>query len=54
MIVTDSIQLPSEKQFDKVEVISVGHLMGSAIRQIYTEQSVGKLFVKEELDNTQA
>lgn len=55
VIVSDSIQLPESKQFDKVEVISVGNLMGQAIRRIYTEQSVGKLFVNEELgDSTQA
>ncbi|MTV82896.1 ribose-phosphate diphosphokinase [Secundilactobacillus folii] len=49
VIVTDSIQLPAAKQFDKVEVISVGDLMGQAIRRIYLEQSVGQLFVNDDL-----
>lgn len=54
VIVTDSIQLPDEKNFDKVEIISVGDLMGRAIRRIYTEQSVGTLFLNEERENTKA
>ncbi|MFC6255321.1 ribose-phosphate diphosphokinase [Secundilactobacillus hailunensis] len=46
VIVTDSIQMPEEKQFDKLEIISVGNLMGQAIRRIYSEQSVGQLFIQ--------
>ncbi|WP_203649066.1 ribose-phosphate diphosphokinase [Secundilactobacillus yichangensis] len=46
VIVTDSIQMPESKQFDKLEIISVGNLMGQAIRRIYSEQSVGKLFIQ--------
>ncbi|WP_282801276.1 ribose-phosphate diphosphokinase [Secundilactobacillus kimchicus] len=51
VIVTDSIQIPEEKQFDKIELISVGDLMGRAIRRIYSKRSVGKLFRKEEQEN---
>ncbi|MCH5463115.1 ribose-phosphate pyrophosphokinase [Lactobacillus sp. LC28-10] len=46
VIVTDSIQMPDSKQFDKLEIISVGHLIGQAIRRIYSEQSVGQLFIQ--------
>lgn len=46
VIVTDSIQMPDSKQFDKLEIISVGNLMGQAIRRIYSEQSVGQLFIE--------
>lgn len=46
VIVTDSIQMPESKQFDKLEIISVGHLIGQAIRRIYSEQSVGQLFIR--------
>lgn len=46
VIVTDSIQMPESKQFDKLEIISVGNLMGQAIRRIYSEQSVGQLFIR--------
>lgn len=54
VIVTDSIQLPEDKQFAKVAVISVGDLMGQAIRRIYDELSVGKLFINEELENIES
>ncbi len=46
VIVTDSIQMPESKQFVKLEIISVGNLMGQAIRRIYSEQSVGQLFIR--------
>lgn len=46
VIVTDSIQMPESKQFDKLEIISVGNLIGQAIRRIYSEQSVGQLFIR--------
>ena len=45
VVVTDSIQMPEAKMFDKLEIISVGDLMGQAIRRIYSEQSVGQLFI---------
>lgn len=54
VIVTDSIQLPEEKMFDKIEIISVGDLIGRTIRRIYQERSVGKLFLKEERESTKS
>ena len=42
VVVTNSIQLP-EKQIGKIKVLSVT-LVGEAIRRIYEELSVSKLF----------
>src|SRR5699024_7646823 len=35
MIVTDSISLPEDKKIDKVVQVSVGQLMGQAIKRIH-------------------
>lgn len=51
VIVTDSIQIPKDNKFDGLELISVGDLFGHAIQQIYSKQSVGKLFCKYEHKN---
>ncbi len=46
VFVTDTIPLTSEAAAcDKIEVLSVGPLMGEAIRSIYEETSISKLFV---------
>jgi len=46
VFVTDTIPLSSEAAAcDKIEVLSVGPLMGEAIRSIYEETSISKLFV---------
>lgn len=44
VIVTDSINLPKEKQSDKIVTVSVGQLMGEAIRRIFENKSVSPLF----------
>jgi len=44
LIVTDSIYLPEEKRLDKLEVVSVGALMGDAITRIHENRSVSPLF----------
>lgn len=44
IIVTDSILLPEDKKIDKLEVISVGQLVGEAIRRIHENRSVSPLF----------
>ncbi|NLV91445.1 MAG: ribose-phosphate pyrophosphokinase [Firmicutes bacterium] len=44
VVVTNSIQLPEEKQIDKIKVLSVAPLFSEAIRRIYEELSVSKLF----------
>jgi len=44
VIVTNSIPLPPEKRLDKIKVLSVAPLFGEAIRRIFEELSVSKLF----------
>ncbi len=44
VVVTDSIPLPPEKQLDKIKVLSVAPLFGEAIRRIFEELPVSKLF----------
>ena len=44
VVITDSIQLPEDKQSDKFEILSVGELFGKAIDLIYHEQPVDSLF----------
>ncbi|MCD2255980.1 ribose-phosphate diphosphokinase [Agrilactobacillus fermenti] len=44
LVVTDTIQMPPEKMIDKMEQISVGELMGTAIKRIYNNQPVSPLF----------
>lgn len=45
IIVTDSILLPEEKQIPKLTRLSVASLLAEAIRRIFEEMSVSKLFV---------
>ena len=46
LVVTDTIPLTAEAAAsDKIEVLTVGPLMGEAIRSIYEETSISKLFV---------
>lgn len=47
MIVTDSISLPEDKKIDKVVQVSVGQLMGQAIKRIHENRSVSPLFEKQ-------
>lgn len=44
IIVTDSIQLPEEKQIDKLTQVSVGPLIGDAIERIHENKPVSPLF----------
>ncbi|KRK99185.1 ribose-phosphate pyrophosphokinase [Secundilactobacillus odoratitofui DSM 19909 = JCM 15043] len=44
LVVTDSIQLPPEKQIDKIKQISVGPLIGDAIKRIHENKPVSPLF----------
>jgi ribose-phosphate pyrophosphokinase len=43
--VTNSVAVPSEKQFERLEVLSVAPLFGAAIRSVHTGESVSSLFV---------
>ena len=42
--VTDTIQLPPERQFERLVILSVGELLSKAIRYTHAEQSVSSLF----------
>lgn len=44
LVVTDTIPLTKEKQIDQIEVVSVAPLFAEAIRRIYKNESVSKLF----------
>jgi len=44
IVVTDTIPLPKEKQIDKIKILSVANLFGSAIKRIYNEESISILF----------
>ncbi|MFC6275463.1 ribose-phosphate diphosphokinase [Levilactobacillus tangyuanensis] len=44
LVITDSIQLTPEKQIDKIEQISVGPLIGQAIKRINENRPVSPLF----------
>ncbi|GBG94353.1 ribose-phosphate pyrophosphokinase [Ligilactobacillus salitolerans] len=44
LVVTDSIKLPKEKQIDKLVQISVGPIIGDAIKRIHENKPVSPLF----------
>jgi ribose-phosphate pyrophosphokinase len=44
VIVTDSIRIGEEKQFDKLVQLSVGPLLGNAIKMIYDDEPLSPLF----------
>ncbi len=49
VVVTNTLPLPSEKQFDKVEVLSVAPIIGDAIRAVFMDTSVSEIFDGENL-----
>ncbi|KRL37694.1 ribose-phosphate pyrophosphokinase [Liquorilactobacillus uvarum DSM 19971] len=44
LVITDSIKLPEEKKIDKLLQVSVGPLIGDAIKRIHENKSVSPLF----------
>ncbi|NMA04281.1 MAG: ribose-phosphate diphosphokinase [Clostridiales bacterium] len=44
LVVTDTILLPEEKKIDKIKIMSVAPIFAEAIRRIYKNISVSKLF----------
>jgi ribose-phosphate pyrophosphokinase len=44
VIVTDTLPMPSEKRFDKLEVLSVAEVIADAIRAVFEESSVSSIF----------
>ncbi len=45
VIVTDSIQVPPQKRWETLRVLSVSGLLGEALRRIHEERSLSSLFV---------
>lgn len=43
-LISDTIDLPSEKKSDKIDVISVAPILASAIRRVNTNKSISKIF----------
>jgi ribose-phosphate pyrophosphokinase len=44
VVVTDTLPLPPEKQFDKIEVVSVSRVFADAIDAIFADGSVSEIF----------
>lgn len=44
LLITDSIKLPEEKKSDKIDVISIGEVLGIAIQNVYEGRSIKDLF----------
>jgi ribose-phosphate pyrophosphokinase len=44
LLVSDSIKIPEEKHFDKLDTVSVAPVFGEAIRRIHNEESISVLF----------
>jgi ribose-phosphate pyrophosphokinase len=45
VVLSNTIQIPPEKQISKIRRLSVAQLVGEAIRRIHNEESVSSLFV---------
>jgi ribose-phosphate pyrophosphokinase len=43
-VIMDTVPLPKEKKLDKIKVLSVANLFGSAIKRIHNEESISILF----------
>jgi ribose-phosphate pyrophosphokinase len=44
IVVTDTVPVPQEKRFPGLTVLSVGELLGRAIRYTHSNESVSSLF----------
>ncbi|MDQ2850952.1 ribose-phosphate diphosphokinase [Dermatophilaceae bacterium Sec6.4] len=44
IVVTDTLPVPTEKQFDKLTVLSIAPLLSQAIRQVFEDGSVTSMF----------
>ena len=44
IVVTDTLPVPEEKRFDRLEVLSVASMLGEAIHRIHSGLSVGAMF----------
>ena len=44
VVVTNTLPLPSEKQIDKIEVLSIAKILAAAIDAVFEDNSVGEIF----------
>jgi ribose-phosphate pyrophosphokinase len=44
LIVTNTIEIPPEKRFPGLEIVSVGHIFAEALRRTHNEESISSLF----------
>ena len=44
VVVTDTLPIPQERQFDKLTVLSIAPLLGTAINEVFTDGSVTSMF----------
>jgi ribose-phosphate pyrophosphokinase len=44
VVITNTLPLPSEKQFDKVEVLSVARIIADALDAVFEDTSVSEIF----------
>jgi ribose-phosphate pyrophosphokinase len=44
VIVTNTLPIPPEKGFEKLAVVSVGHIIADAVRAVFEDESVSGLF----------
>jgi ribose-phosphate pyrophosphokinase len=51
LVVTNTIDVPPERQFDKLRVLSVAGLLANAIQYIHSNESVSALFEIGDDDN---
>jgi ribose-phosphate pyrophosphokinase len=47
LVVTNTIQIPAERRFDRLTILSVAQLLANAIRYIHLNESVSQLFKLE-------
>ena len=44
VVLTNSVPIPEDKQIDKLELLSVGHIIGDAIGAVFEDSSVSEIF----------
>ena len=44
VVITNTVPLPSEKQIDKIEVLSVGQIIAAALNAVFEDTSVSEIF----------
>ncbi|MEZ5226883.1 MAG: ribose-phosphate diphosphokinase [Acidimicrobiales bacterium] len=44
VVVTNTLPMPAEKQFDKLEILSVAPLLADTIRAVFEDDSVSRIF----------